>query len=170
MPDAVRWRRIMSATDDEQASPKWRGVVRRAGAGPAMGWACMLSSLLVLFIWVLAYGRSEIAFLMTAMGPLVAAVTFSVCAWFAAIGFGRTRQLRSCWWALALICAALLVDSSVEGGTAGHDVGLLGAALLIVLAFPASLLVLLLVSFFVFLFGDVLPKEPAWHPYDLFLD
>jgi 4-amino-4-deoxy-L-arabinose transferase-like glycosyltransferase len=131
-------------TEEGHAGKRWRGVLRRIGSGGLLGWVLLGGVFLVMGLYGLAAG--DATWYMLVPGPDVAAVALNACTWVAALAFGRTRQLRSSWLALAAIIAALQAAAILWPKTWGQDLGTIAFWAVIGLGFPTNLVMVLLLA------------------------
>jgi hypothetical protein len=118
--------------------------VNRVAAGHLLGWVCLaLAPAIAVAYWWVAVGHVDRGALFAV--PVMAAGALNASTWLAAILFGRTRQLRASWLALAAVLVALVAASAVRPDLA-HDFSLVAGTALLVLGFPSSMIVLLAAS------------------------
>jgi hypothetical protein len=114
--------------------------VNRVAAGPLLGWVCLaLAPAIAVAYWWVAVGHVDGGALFAV--PVMAAGALNASTWLAAILFGRTRQLRASWLALAAVLVALAAASAVW-----PDFLLVAGTALLVLGFPSSMIILLAAS------------------------
>src|SRR5579863_1572854 len=127
----------------------WRALFLHAFSGPLPGWLCLGVVLLVMAAFGLAKG--DLMWYLLVPSPLLAAVVWNLCTWLAAIVVKRTRQLRSGWFFFVAIVLALGGAAMIWPGW-GADLGLIVLLTLLVLGFPATMVM--------FVIGRLLPHLP----------
>ena len=108
----------------------------RLFSGPQLGWLAVSAALLTLTAYEFTIGISGSQVIV--FGPIVMAVVMNACTVVAALGFGRTRQLRSSWFLVATVLMALGA-ATIAWPEWGRDLGFILILALMLLGFPTSL-------------------------------
>jgi Protein of unknown function (DUF3892) len=128
-----------------------RIVLRRIASGPLLGWLCLTIAATASAVYgLLTHSLIEGMIL----GLVLDASILNACAWFAAITFGRTRELRSSWLGFVVILGVLGVAMRIWSAW-GHDLSTIYILTLLALGFPLSM-VLALAAW-------MLPLNAPWH-------